>query len=275
MRDPTVKELYDLTGKVGLVTGGGTTIGRQMAMALCEAGAKVAIASRRLEVCRKAAQEIGERTGGEAIALQLDVTNEEQVNDVVSAVVERLGGLDILVNNAGINLDTLIDKAKTADWQEVIDTNLNGTFFCSRAASRLMIEKGAGKIINISSIYGLVGCLPSLYAGLDRVMSGCSAAYAASKGGIVNLTRSMACYLAQWHINVNCISPGGIFSERTIAAPAGGEDWRFFNRYAERCPWGRMAEASEIKGLIVFLSSAASDYVTGAVIPLDGGWTAC
>ena len=274
MTEPTIQELFDLTGKVAFVTGGGTGLGRQAATALCEAGANVAIASRRLEVCQKTAEEISGQTGREVLALQLDVSDEAQVNEAVKAVLDRFGTIDILINNSGTNHDNLIDKAETALWHEVLATNLDGTFFCSRAVSRIMIEKRAGKIINIGSMYGLVGGQPGLYEGSEMVWSGCSAAYSATKGGIVNLTRSMATYLAQWHINVNCICPGGIVVERTTPGTATGLRQSFLDRYRERCPWGRMGEAHEIKGLTAFLASAASEYVTGAIIPLDGGWTA-
>lgn len=274
MPDPTIQELFDLKGKVAFVTGGGTGLGRQATMALCEAGANAAIASRRLDVCQKTAGEISGQTGREVLALQLDVSSEEQVNEAVAAVVDRFGTIDILINNAGINRDNLIDRAETTAWREVIETNLTGAFLCSRAVSRPMIERRSGKIINIGSIYGLVGGVPSLYTDADAIWSGCSAAYAASKGGIVNLTRSMACYLAQWHINVNCICPGGMIVEPTTAVRDSDADQSFSKRYSQRCPWGRLGWEHEIKGLIAFLASAASEYVTGAIIPLDGGWTA-
>lgn len=267
MNETRVQDLFDLTGRVAIVTGGGTGLGLRSAQSLAECGASVVIASRRLEVCQEAAKGIQPRPGSEVLARKLDVRRPEEVGPFFDEVRHQFGKVDILVNNSGTNRDALIDKADLDNWNEVIETNLTGTFLCSRAVAPIMIKERRGKIINIGSIYGVVGGVPALYTDLNMVWSGCSVAYAASKGAIIQMTRAMACYLAQWGIQVNCISPGGMDVGQVL-------DERFKQRYGERCPQGRMGKASEIKALVAFLASDASSYVNGQNIMLDGGWTA-
>jgi gluconate 5-dehydrogenase len=277
MNKKVVQELYDLKGKTAVITGGGSGLGFQSAMALAESGANVVVVSRRLRLCQQAAGRIKMRCHVQTLALRCDVSQEEQVETMVKKVLEKFKKIDILVNNSAFNRDTLIDRAEKKDWDDLIATNLTGVFLCSRAVSPMMIKQKKGKIINIGSIYGVVGGVPHLYEGLDVFKAGCSAAYGASKGGVINLTRTMACYLAQWGINVNCVSPGCFLVSPETSAVIGPAPFRaltFRKRYEKRCPLGRMGRPEEIKGIIVFLSSDASQYMTGQNLMLDGGWTA-
>jgi gluconate 5-dehydrogenase len=160
MKEKSVKELFDLSDRVAIVTGGGTGLGFRSAHALAECGASVIIASRRRELCEKAAERINEETDGEAVAYRLDVRDPEQVQKLVEVVHKQFGRIDIRVNNSGVNRHNPIDKADLEDWREIIDTNLTGTFLCCRAVVPIMIGQRYGKIINIGSIYGVVSGVP-------------------------------------------------------------------------------------------------------------------
>lgn len=259
----TVQELFDLRGKTALVTGGAGRLGAQMVAALAEAGANVLIGGRRREACEDLAGRI-RSLGVKSLGIEMDVTSPADIERAVVSAVEGFGSLDILVNNAGGSRRALLDEATLEDWRAVIDLNLTGPFLCSQAAARVMISQRRGKIINIASIYGVVGVDQRLYEQSPQMVPG-SVPYTASKGGLVNLTRDMAVYLAPHGIQVNAISPGG-FRAR--------QDPEFLKRYCERTPAGRMGGADDLKGAIVFLASAASDYVTGHNLMVDGGWTA-
>ncbi len=264
--------MFDLTGKVAIVTGGGTGLGLRAVQALAEGGASVILASRKIEACQKAAESIRQQLSANATALQVDVRDPDSVQTLVKEVQSNFGTIDILVNSSGLNRDTLIDRATFEDWKEVIDTNLTGTFLCCRSVVPTMIKEMHGKIINIGSIYGVVGGVPALYEGLDNIWSGCSVAYSAAKGGVIQMTRTMAAYLARWGIQVNCISPGGMDLEQTDSSHEVLSE-EFKRRYGSLCPMGRMGKGWEIKPLVAFLASDASSYVTGQNVMLDGGWT--
>jgi NAD(P)-dependent dehydrogenase (short-subunit alcohol dehydrogenase family) len=259
-----VQKLFDLTGETALITGGTGKLGYQMATALAEAGATIVIASRDRHSCEKAAKSIEEETGARTMALQMDVTNAGQVSSGITTVKEKLGRIDILVNNAGIAKKALLDTAKLEDWRAVIETNLTSVFLCSQTVARLMIERKKGKIINIASIYGIVGVDYRLYEESPDMVPG-SVPYTASKGGVINLTRDMAVYLAPHNIQVNAISPGGFKADQAES---------FIERYCYRTPLGRMGGENDLKGAIVLLASKASDYITGHNLVVDGGWTA-
>ncbi|TDA65491.1 MAG: SDR family oxidoreductase [Clostridia bacterium] len=259
-----VHELFSLKGQVALVTGGAGLLGAQMAEALADAGADVVIAGRNLEQCQVVAQAIAEGFGVKVMAVRLDVTDPDEVGACVEQVVAGMGQLNVLVNNAGIARKALLDSARLEDWKAVLDTNLTGVFLCSQAAARQMMRQRQGKIINIASIYGMVGVDQRLYEESPGMVPG-SVPYTASKGGVVNMTRDMAVYLAPYNIQVNCISPGGFRS---------GQDQAFLARYNWRVPAGRMGGPDDLKGAVVFLASRASDYVTGHNLVVDGGWTA-
>ena len=260
-----VRELLDLTGKVGIMTGGATGLGKQMASALCEMGADLVIASRREELCREAAEELAAGTGRKVIGVRCDVSRPAEVEALFGRTLEEFGKLDILVNNAGLSRkDSLLDEASLEDWEFVLGVNATGTFLCSQQAARIMKGQGAGKIVNIGSIYGVVGVNQQLYEASPGFVPG-SIPYCASKGAIVQMTRDMASYLAKDGINVNCISPGGFFND---------QHHEFLKRYEYRTPLGRMGGENDLKGAIVLLCSAAGDYITGQNLLVDGGWTA-
>lgn len=246
---------FSLDGKVALVTGGNSGIGRTLAMALREAGARVAIGGRRAERNARALEELGPSSA----AFELDVCDEASVEQAVAGVVARFGRLDILLNNAGVGQRASVMELDRAAWQHVIDANLTGAFLCTKHAARRMKAQGAGKIVNVSSVYGLVA--PS---------KGLQVAYTVAKHGLIGLTKVNAVELAPLGIQVNAIAPGWYFTEMT------GElrGTAFEQAVKRRAPAGRWGETPDLVGACLFLASGASDYVSGVVIPVDGGYAA-
>jgi NAD(P)-dependent dehydrogenase (short-subunit alcohol dehydrogenase family) len=269
MARPTIQELFDLNGRVALVTGGARNLGFDMAIALGEAGCDLAVTSRTLENAQASARHISADTGRHVIGLACDVRAEEQVVVLVDAVLAEFGHLDILVNNAGNVLSTPQNKPlehrSLEEWQFVVDVNMTGVFLCSKhVVAKAMKPAGRGVIINIGSVAGMLGKDHRVYQGTP--MGGVTLDYAASKAGVINMTREMACWLAQYNIRVNCISPGGF--ER-------GQPEAFIRQYSYLVPMGRMGQdGKEVKGAVVFLASEASSYVTGINLAVDGGMTA-
>jgi gluconate 5-dehydrogenase len=264
-----VKELFDLTGKTAIVTGGARNLGYDMALALAEMGAAAAVTSRKLEDAAKSAAEIARLTGGKTLGLACDVRDEKQVEAMVDAVLKEFGKIDILVNNAGNVVSTPenkpIEQRPTEQWDFTIDVNLKGVFLCSKhVVAKAMKSARSGNIINIASIAGMVGKDHRVYDG--TTMGGVTIDYAAAKGGVINMTREMACWLAQYNIRVNSISPGGFWRNH-------GET--FTRQYSHLVPMGRMGQdGKEMKGAVVYLASEASSYVTGINLPVDGGMSA-
>ena len=257
---PTVAELFNLSGRVALVTGAGSGLGAVFAEALAEAGASVVCAGRRLERVQETASRLGEK-GCQSLAVSADVTNEVIVASMIAQTVERFGKLDILVNNAGTAVVGPPETISLADWQRVVDVNLTGVFLCAREAAKAMIAAGTGgRIINIASILGAVASEPVP-----------AAAYDATKGAVVNLTRDLAVHWAPHNILVNAIGPAYFPSEMTEAFLALPEMRREIER---RTPLGRIGRPEELKGAVVFFASDASSYVTGQTLYVDGGWTA-
>ncbi len=249
--------MFDLTGKVALVTGGNGGIGLGMARGLAGAGARVVIAGRNAQKSQDAVQAL-RALGSDSFALAADVSDEASVAKLFAAVAERCGRLDILVNNAGTTVRKPVDQLQLAEWQQVMDTNLTSAFLCCRAAHPLMKAAGGGKIVNIGSMMSIFG---APYAP----------AYGASKGGIVQLTRAMAASWAADRIQVNAVLPGWIQTELTDGARAqvAGLNERVIARTAA----GRWGQPEDLAGIAVFLASAASDFVTGTAIPVDGGYS--
>jgi NAD(P)-dependent dehydrogenase (short-subunit alcohol dehydrogenase family) len=249
-------ELFDLSGKVALVTGGGKGIGRQMATALAEAGADLVLCARNVERCEEAAAAMPTR----ALALACDVRDKAQVDAVVARTLEELGRIDVLVNNAGTVWGGAPEEIPLDGWQKVVDVNLTGVFLCSQAAGREMIARGGGKIINIASIAGLRGGPPEVMNALP---------YSATKGGVISFTRDLACKWAQHGIHVNAIAPGWFPSDMSRFVLDSHEE-----RLLDHIPLRRFGGDHDLKGAIVFLASRASDYVTGQTLVVDGGESA-
>src|SRR5262245_4198334 len=249
--------LFDLSGRVAIVTGGNGGIGLGMAEGLASAGAIVVLAGRNAKKGETAVQRIA-RAGGDAEFAAVDVTSEASCRALVDQAVARHGRLDILVNNAGTSIRKPPDTLSTAEWHAVIDTNLTSAFICTHAGYPHMNKAGRGKIINIGSMMSIFG-------------AGFAPAYAASKGGIVQFTRACATAWAKENIQVNAVLPGWIDTELTQQArrEVGG----LHENVMARTPAGRWGDPKDFAGIAVFLASAASDFVTGAAIPVDGGYS--
>jgi len=250
--------MFDLTGKVALITGGNGGIGLGMARGLAHAGARIVIAARNIEKSQAAVREI-QALGVQALALPVDVTDSDSVEAMVTAAAEQCGRIDILVNNAGMSIRNPVQDLLPEQWRQVLETNLTGAFLCSRSVHPHMKRAGGGKVIHIGSMLSIFG---AAYAP----------AYGASKGGIVALTKSMAVAWAKDRIQVNAILPGWIDTDLTRQARRHVPE--LHDRVLDRTPAGRWGEIDDLAGIAVFLSAPASDFVTGAAIPVDGGYSA-
>ncbi len=256
----SVRDLFDLSGKVALVTGGSRGLGLEMATALGEAGARVVLSARREQWLTPAAQELRGR-GIDAMTVACDVSNPDDVNRAVRATIDRYGHLDILINNAGISWGESAETMPLEKWRQVFDTNAVGCFLMSQAAGNEMLRVGnGGAIINITSVAGLIGLEADV---LDAV------GYSASKGAIVTLTRDLAVKWAPRGIRVNAIAPG-FFDTRL----SHGLLQKTQPKIEKTTPMGRIGRPGELGGVAVFLASAAASYVTGQVLAVDGGMTA-
>ena len=253
-----VKKLFDLTGRVAIITGGSIGLGRQMAEGLGEMGACLALCARKEDRCHQAAEEL-QSLGVQAIALRCDVTSKASVQEAVEATVSQFGRIDVLINNAGISWGAPIEEMQLEDWNKVIDTNLTGTFLCAQAVGKMMIRQGRGKIINIASVAGLGGSPPELPV----------IGYHASKGGVISFTKDLACKWAAHNIQVNAIAPGWFptrMSNRVLE--------HYSDLFLSHIPLRRFGNEHDLKGAAVFLASDASNYVTGHVLVVDGGQSA-
>ena len=251
--------MFSLKGKTAIVTGGSVGLGAQMATALVEAGADVVVAARKIDRCIEICTKL-EKNGVRAIPVACDVSKIEECQNLVDVTVKEFGRLDILVNNAGISwiadsLNFPMDK-----WQRVLNLNVNGTFQLSMMAAKIMKEQGTGKIVNIASIGGFRGDYPE---NVDSV------AYTASKGAVLAMTKDLAVKWARYGIRVNAICPGWFPTSLNDKHLEGLAD-----KLIPRIPLGRFGGSEDLKGIIVFLSSDASLYITGTNIPVDGGYTA-
>jgi len=253
-----MSELFGLNGRVAIVTGASRGLGREMATALAQAGARVVIGSRSREAIADAAEQISRTTGQKVIAARLDVTERTSVDELVHLAIREFGKVDILVNNAGINIRAPIDRISDEDWHLIQQVNVTGVFYCCRAVTPHMVKAGYGRIINIGSALSLVG-LPERFS------------YTASKGAVVQMTRTLAVELAESGVTVNCICPGPFATE--INRPV-MEDRKLEASLLANVPMKRWGRLDEIKAPVLFLASPYAGYVTGAVVTVDGGWTA-
>lgn len=250
--------LFDLTGRVALVTGGNGGLGLGMALGLANAGANIAVAARNPEKNTAAVAAI-EATGRRAFSIPTDVTSDSDIDDMVSRALGHFGHVDILINNAGATVRKAPEDITAAEWDNVLDVNLRAAFLSCRAVYPHFKAQGGGKIISIGSMF-------SIFGG-----GGSGVPYSSSKGGVVQLAKSFAVAWAGDNIQSNAILPGWFMTELTQAIPeTQPERFDLINR---RIPMGRWGEASELQGAAVFLASRASDYVTGAVITVDGGYS--
>ncbi len=247
--------LFSLENKVAIVTGGGRGLGRAMALALAKAGADVVVASRTRSQLEKVAEEIQE-TGVRSLPLVVDVSKRQDVQEMVSEVKEKLGRIDILVNAAGVNKRMPSLEVTSELWDQIVEINLKGTFLCCQAVAPYMIKQRSGSIINIASLLSAIG-IPSL------------APYAASKSGVVGLTRVLAAEWAPYGVRVNCIGPGYFRTEMTHSLFA---DKEWVGRLLRKIPLGRAGVPEDLAGTVVFLASQASGYVTGQALYVDGGF---
>ena len=241
-----------LKDKVALVTGGARGIGQAIAMTFAREGADIVVADVNLEVAQKTASEI-EALGRKALALEMDVTDFAKVEDGVNKILDKFGKVDILVNNAGITKDNLILRMSQSEWDAVINVNLKGTFNCIKAVSRPMIKQRSGKIVSIASIIGLMG-----NAG--------QANYAASKAGIIALTKTVAKELASRNVNANAVAPGFIQTEMTASLPEAVKA-----KMLEAIPLAKLGTPQDVANVCLFLASEEASYITGQVITVDGG----
>lgn len=258
MAQRNVFDLFKLDGRRALVTGGSKGLGKVIALALAQAGADVAIASRTLADCEAAASEIHQQTGRKTHAIAADVSRSAEVQGLLAAAQGALGPLDILVNNAGINVRAPAHEMSERDWDAIIDINLKAPFLCAREVLPGMCQRGWGRIINLGSIMSVVS-LPG------------RSPYASAKAGVLGLSRTLALECAAKGVTVNAICPGPFATE--MNKPLLNDPVKY-NEFVSRIPMGRWGELREVAGAALFLASDASSFVTGTAIYVDGGWTA-
>jgi len=255
-----VPEMFNLKDKVAIVSGGGRGIGLKMAEGLAEAGAHLVICSRKMERCVQAAQELAAKNKIRSLAFKCDVRSAKDIQEVVEKTLKEFGRIDILVNNSGANWGAPVLEYPLDGWQKVMETNVTGTFLFCKAVGPVMIAQKAGSIINIASVMGILGTEAEV---ADAI------AYSASKGALITFTKDLAVKWAKYNIRVNAIAPGWF--------PTDMSQWvieHHGQKLLNHIPLGRFGEGDELKGIVVYLASAASRYVTGTIIPVDGGYLA-
>ncbi len=253
----TNQELFDISGRVALVTGASKGLGKSMALALAGAGADIALFARDADGLKSAKSEI-ESLGRKAEFFSVDVLNKTQIDEAIEQTLKIFGHVDVLVNNAGVNVRKPVLELSPDEWDLVVDTNLKGYLLMAQGVVPHMLSRGSGKIINMASILGTVA-LPM------------QVAYASSKGGVIQMTKVMALEWAKQGLQVNAIGP--TYFETPLVAQLRNDPERY-NFIVERTPMGRWGQPDELAGVVIFLASKASDFVTGQTIFIDGGWTA-
>jgi NAD(P)-dependent dehydrogenase (short-subunit alcohol dehydrogenase family) len=258
-----VRTLFSLKGRVALITGGASRYGCQISRALAEAGATVIVASKSLPRRQRLVTDL-QAAGYDAHTMPLDLTDEGSVKCVAAEIREKWRRLDILFNNAAAGSAGCLERYPAEEWVRTLDVNALGLLRSCRIFGQLMVERQAGSIVNIGSIYGVVSPDLNIYDGHAEMTN--PAAYGFAKAGMIQLTRYLAVYFAGHGVRVNCISPGGLYSPEMPA--------EFVANYSRRTPLGRMAGPNDLKGAALFLASDASAYVTGQNLLVDGGYTA-
>lgn len=265
-------ELFDLNGKIIVLTGATGYLGSRFSEDLVDRGAVVIIADLHQEKCRDLAETLSKKGSGKAIPLAVDLTNEESVRSWADQILSKFGHVDVLINNAATKSEFFFNdlaEFPLKDWKSVMDVNLTGAFLTVKALGPAMAKRKKGSIINVSSIYGVVGPDQSIYEGSFHADFGRSIntplIYSASKSGIIGLTKYLATYWGPSGVRTNTLTPGGVF---------GGQNEEFQKRYIAKVPMRRMAKREDLLGAIVFLASDASSYVNGQNIIVDGGFTA-
>jgi gluconate 5-dehydrogenase len=251
-----IKDLFDLTGKTAIITGGGRGLGEQMAEGLAEAGANIVLCSRKKEACQQVADRLA-TTGVKTLALACDISQPEDIKNVVHQTIETFGRIDILINNSGATWGAPVEEMPLEAWQKVMNINVTGTFLMSQEAGKEMIKQKAGKIINIASIAGLGGTDPQY---MDTI------GYNTSKGAVITFTKDLAVKWGQHNIQVNAIAPGFFPTKMSGAIMEQGKDY-----FLSQTPLKRFGSEADLKGASVFLASAASNYITGDILTVDGG----
>ena len=274
-------DLFDLSGRLAVVTGGAGLLGSEFSKTLFQAGAITVVADIDEDAARSLAKDLNEhsqpgKTSSRAIAVQVDITSKSSVDELFRKVSDDNHHVDILINAAVIDPkfdpDSLVESDSKVgfeeypleQWQQALDVNLTGVFLCCQAAGKLMVSQGGGVMVNVSSIYGIVGPDQRLYKSSGKPDMYKPAFYPTTKAGILGLTRFLATYYAGNKIRVNALTPGGVFNEH---------DQDFVEAYSSRTVLGRMAEKNEMNGALLFLASDASSYMTGSNLVVDGGWT--
>jgi NAD(P)-dependent dehydrogenase (short-subunit alcohol dehydrogenase family) len=252
-------ELFDITGRVVVVTGGGRGLGAALARGFAEAGAHVVIGDQDAQTAQASAAQIGER-GGQVVAAGCNITDPLAVQALLELAQQHFGGLDVLVNNAGINIPKPAEQLSLDEWNRIVGVNLTGTFICCQAAGAIMLGQGSGSIINICSVHGHVGSYVHK-----------AAAYNASKAGVINLTRSLALEWGDRGVRVNGISPGALATELMATRLA---DPEYVRKTLERLAIKRIGTPADIVGAALFLASPAAAWITGHMLGVDGGWLA-
>jgi len=258
------RDLFSLKDKVILITGSVGLLGLKMCEALCEYNARVIMTDINKKKLKSASTKLSEKYPGKIFSIFIDIVDEKSVQNGVKKTVDLTGSIDVLINNAypyNKHYGRVYEDIEFKDWRENVDMHLNGYFNVTHKVSKVMMKQKRGNIINIASIYGVLGPHFGIYQDLGITMP---SEYSAIKGGIINFTRYLATYLAPYNIRVNAVSPGGIYDKQSPI---------FVKRYCKEVPLGRMASTEDIVGGVIYLASDASSYVTGQNLMIDGGWS--